>query len=82
MEDMISKNGVAMGASPNQTGKPTAVATGGGALSSPLPPEPSPITPLPQEEGASAKSKSKLALNLHKILYIHINFESLVCMNV
>ena len=49
-----------VGGSSNQVAKPPAVATGGGTLSSPLPPEPSPITPLLQEDGASSKNKSKL----------------------
>ena len=61
MEDTNAKNGATTGGgSSNQVAKPPAVATGGGALSSPLPPEPSPITPLPQEDGASSKNKSKL----------------------
>ena len=63
MDETNTKNGATTttgGGSFNQTGKPPAVATGGGALSSPLPPEPSPITPLPQEDGASSKNKSEL----------------------
>lgn len=63
MDETNAKNGAMTmtgGGSTNQAGKPPAVATGGGALSSPLPPEPSPITPLPQEDGTASKNKSKL----------------------
>ena len=59
MEEINAKNGAMTGGSSNQAAKPPAVSTGGGALSSPLPPEPSPITPLPQEDGASNKNKSE-----------------------
>jgi hypothetical protein len=69
MEETNAKNGTTMtmtmtsssgGGSSNPAGKPPAVATGGGSLSSPLPPEPSPITPLPQEDGAASKNKGML----------------------
>lgn len=56
MEETNAKSGPT---NPSQASKPPAVSTGGGALSSPLPPEPSPITPLPQEEGGTSKNKSE-----------------------
>ena len=72
MEETSAKGGSAP-ASSAQSNKPPAVSTsGGGALSSPLPPEPSPITPLPQEEGVpNTASKSKSAIIIIIIICMH-----------
>ena len=77
MDETNAKNGAMTmtgGGPTNQAGKPPAVATGGGALSSPLPPEPSPITPLPQEDGAASKNKSKLNVFLNSLLHYRQKF--------